>query len=128
MLNGYSFHYLKNLWRWKSGVKELDYRDTSNRLFEINKLEVTEWSEEFEQLMKNRLQQGAFRYGAFNTDKPQYDRISSIISRLKKYSKSGNTELLVDAANLCLTEFVEGNHPKKHFKAIDDGEHVSITQ
>ena len=85
---------------------------------------ATEWSGEFEQLMRNRLVMGALRYGRLGAPgKPQYDRIASIVRRLEKYRATGNLEMLVDAANLCLCEFVEGDHPLKHFSALDDGEH-----
>ncbi len=85
----------------------------------------TEWSSEFERLMRNRLIMGALRYGRFGSEeKAQYDCISSCISRLKKYQATGNREHLVDAANLCLVEFIEGRHPHAHFASIDDGEHV----
>ena len=71
--------------------------------------------------MRNRMIMGALRYGLLGAPgKPQYDRIASIIKRLKFYTEDGNTEHLVDAANLCLCEFVEGTHPLKHFGSVDD--------
>ena len=89
----------------------------------------SEWSLEFEKYMRNRLIVGAYRYGKLQEEgKPEYDRISSAIRRLKRYRESGNTEYLVDIANLCLLEFVEGKHPKKHFKTVDDGEHVMVKE
>jgi len=70
---------------------------------------------------------GGIRYGEFGAKgKPQYDSTNSAIERIKLYQKTGNTEHLVDAANLCLVEFVEGKHPKKHFKAVDDGVHAKV--
>lgn len=96
-----------------------------NSKHSIDNLKKSEWSEEFETLMRNRLIMGAIRYGKLGaSNKPQYDRISSMILRLKNYQETRNTEFLVDVANLCLCEFVEGIHPNKHFNAIDDGEHV----
>ncbi len=77
----------------------------------------TEWSAEFERYMRNRLVMGAMRYGRLGeSGKPQYDRIASIMKRLYEYQRSGNTEMLVDAANLCLCEFVEGNHPREKLR------------
>jgi hypothetical protein len=32
--------------------------------------------------------------------------------------------MLVDVANLCLLEFEEGEHPRRHWQPTDDGEHV----
>lgn len=85
----------------------------------------SEWSSGFERLMRNRLIAGAYRYGKLNEPlKHDYDRVSSIKKRLVLYENDGNTEHLVDIANLCLCEFVEGKHPLKHFKSVDDGEHT----
>ena len=115
-----------NLWRWKTGIPE---RNSMDRLepgtVDIENMGITEWDVEFEQLMKNRLLMGAMRYGKMRQDKKiQYNRVSSTIKRLNKYRADGNKEHLVDAANLCLMEFVECHHPKAHFSAIDDGEHT----
>ena len=92
---------------------------------DLASLRRTEWSPAFERLMRNRLLMGAFRYGRMGTPgKPVYDRISDIVRRVEQYKKTGNDELLVDAANLCLLEFVEGVHPQKHFEGTDDGVHT----
>ena len=77
------------------------------------------WSSDFETLMRNRMVIGFFRYG-----KSEYDLIGSIKKRIEKYVIDGNQEHLVDCANLLMLEFKNGNHPKKHFTAIDDGEHT----
>lgn len=91
----------------------------------IDVLRQSEWSAEFEQLMRNRLLMGRFRYGRMDDPaKGDYDCIKSALSRLRKYQETGNLEHLVDVANLCLVEFVHGRHPNKHFEAADDGEHV----
>lgn len=75
--------------------------------------------------MRYRLILGAFRYGLLGSkDKPQWDRMSDIKKRIDKYLNDGNLEHLIDIANLCLCEYVEGNHPKRHFKAQDNGEHT----
>ena len=50
--------------------------------------------------------------------------MDSILKRATEYLETGNDELLVDIANLGMKEFSVGNHSKKHFKSIDDGEHV----
>ena len=84
-------------------------------------LKKTEWSPEFERLMRNRLIMGAIRYGLLGSpNKPQYDRIEYMRRKLKEYKESGNLECLVDVANLALCEFVEGKHPKSHFNAVDN--------
>jgi hypothetical protein len=92
-------------------------------------LKQSEWSTEFEKLMRNRLVMGALRYGKLGIkDKPQYDRVGSIIKRMKNYAESGNKEILVDVANLCLCEFEECNHPNQHFHAMDDSEHTQMVK
>lgn len=113
--------FLANLWRWKCGVEEI----TPQPIPDLISLRESEWSVKFETLMRNRLVMGAIRYGRINTHRPAYDRMKSIDSRLTSYKLTGNDELLVDIANLCLLEFVEGKHPLKHFKAYDDAEHVA---
>lgn len=68
---------------------------------------------------------GCLRYGRLgDKNKPQWDRCLDIQRRLNNYVETGNLEMLVDCANLCMCEFVEGNHPRKHFKSLDDGEHT----
>lgn len=95
----------------------------------LAELRETEWSAEFETLMRNRLLMGRWRYGRIGgAAKPQYDRIASMRKRLLLYEKEGNIETLVDIANLCLLEFVEGTHPNRHFHAVDDGEHVQTKE
>jgi hypothetical protein len=97
----------------------------------LEELKQSEWCAEFEQLMRNRLVMGAFRYDTFEAkrtvNKGKWDVVPSIRSRLDKYVKTGNMEHLVDIANLCMVEFVSQAHPHAHFASIDDGEHVGRT-
>lgn len=103
----------------KAGIVENPVRDS------FDELKKSEWLPKFEQLMRNRLIMGAYRYGKLGVpDKSQYDRIKAIQFHLDKYQEEGNTEHLVDIANLALCEFAEGNHPKKHFRSVDDGRHA----
>lgn len=115
--------YLDGLWYWTQG---LTY-ETVKTLDSMEELQQTQWSKEFEQLMRNRLVIGSLRYGKMLANgKPQYDRIASARRHLEQYEESGNLEHLVDVANTCLIEFLEGNHPNRHFCGIDDGEHAKI--
>lgn len=85
----------------------------------LDSLRQTEWSTEFETMMRNRLVMGALRYGKLgSSDKPQYARIEAMHNKLNEYDETGNLELLVDVGNLSMCEFVESHHPKKHFRAI----------
>lgn len=115
--------YTENRYRLSKGYPEV----LSKKSYLFEELSETEWSYEFERLMRNRLIMGALRYGRIGLKgKPKYDRVSSMIKRLNNYQESGNKEFLVDIANLCLLEFIECNHPKQHFNSIDDGEHVKF--
>jgi hypothetical protein len=89
---------------------------------DFEELQKSEWSEEFETLMRNRLLMGAFRYGRLHDpDKPNYNRMKGIISHLVQYEHTHNKEHLVDIANIALCEFAEGSG---WFLSIDDGQHV----
>ena len=95
----------------------------------LSELKLTEWSSEFEQLMRNRLIMGSIRYERFNhPDKPDYNRVGAIDRKFALYKKTGNTELLVDIANYCLLEFVFSTHPLKHFHATDDQDHCATKE
>lgn len=93
---------------------------------DLDVLRQTEWSPEFERYMRNRLVLGGpFRYGRLGTPgKPQWDRMARISQEVAEYERTGNLECLVDIANHVLLEFVEGNHPNKHFGARDDSAHT----
>jgi hypothetical protein len=89
-------------------------------------LSASEWSHQFEMLMRNRLILGALRYGRLNArGKKPYDRIAGALKRLAQYQETGNTECLVDVANMMLLEFEEGKHPKKHWGDIH-GDHCCV--
>ena len=97
---------------------------TAAKLMEMSpaRLAVTEWSERFEQLMRNRLIMGAIRYNLLSAPRPKgitKVHMDIIDKRLEIYKKTGNTEMLVDIANICLVEFEVGDHPRKHFKVLE---------
>jgi len=118
--------FLDNLWRRTCGMKEIELLEN---VPDLEILKETQWSNEFESLMRNRLIMGAFRYGIFGLkDKPKFNSVNSIIQKAKLYQETGNDEILVDIANLAMVEFIEGNHPNKHYKAVDDGIHTEIKE
>jgi hypothetical protein len=95
----------------------------------IEDLKKSQWCPEFFKLMNNRMVMGAFRYGKLSAQKNasvKYDNIASIRKRLILYEQTGNLEHLVDCGNLCMIEYMIGDHPQKHFCSIDDGEHATI--
>jgi len=92
---------------------------------DLDELMKTEWSEEFEILMRNRLVMGAFRYGEFNKkNRPTRATIENIKKRADLFLEERNTEYLVDIANLAMKIFEVDDHPDKHFKAEDDKNHT----
>lgn len=94
-----------------------------------DELRESEWSREFEELMRVRLAMGAFRYKRLLPGVPNgYDNVGSAIERLKLYQETGNLEHLVDAANLALVEFATGQHPQRHFASADDGVHTQAVK
>lgn len=121
-------HFLDDLWRWKCGLPPA----SDGGDFEA--FAALQWSPDFECLMRNRLVLGALRYGPLGArGKPQYDRVASIKKRLDAYAQGGNLEMLVDAANLALLEFVEGDHPRRHLRAAGvesdtDEHHVQVRE
>ena len=95
-----------------------------NGAMSLKELQKSEWSYLFEQLMRNRLVMGAYRYGRLgHPGKPDYDRVGYMQRCIRQYDRTGNLECLVDVANLALVEFVEGKHPVRHFEAVDDEDH-----
>jgi len=98
--------FFSNAWRELAGRKPIEYR----RMPDLKKLRETEWSADFERLMRNRLVMGAIRYGAIGAPgKPKYDRIGRAIKELGAFQKDHNTERLVDVANMMLLHFCEGD-------------------
>lgn len=113
--------WLDELWKRAAGRPVVDEHAT------LDELKRTEWSVPFELMMRNRMIVGSLRYGRLGKpDKPAYDRVGEAIRRLRLYEQTGNDELLVDAANICMVEFLEGKHPKKHFVSVDDGQHAEV--
>lgn len=106
----------------RAGVGEEDWGKAKEGL---RSLALSEWSHEFERLMRNRLLMGRFRYGRLDrVEDTGYDRLGSAIKRIAHFQATGNKEFLVDAANLLMVEFMHTTHPQAHFHAIDDGEHT----
>ena len=115
--------FFSNLWCWKCGLPESGTGAGTGAGFD--ELKETEWNADFEQYMRNRLIFGAMRYGRLGAkNKPKYDRVKDMIRRLKEYEVDRNSEHLVDVANICMCEFVEGDNT---FKPIDDGRHTNVS-
>ena len=76
----------------------------------MEELKRTEWSKSFEEAMRARLLQGAFRYGLMETMTADDAVVASrmAIQRLKRFENTLELECLVDAANLALCAFQAG--------------------
>lgn len=125
-MNSLSF-FFKNAWRWKLGLPELEeeYHDANsyNSVPDIEEIRKSQFGDLFVKLMNNRMLMGFFRYGDKYKRKTYYHYINAVKRRIAIYEETGNTECLVDAANILRMEFDTPQHPKAHFKSIDDGEH-----
>lgn len=123
--------FLKDLWLWKTGKKE---KEVNFGHLSLSSLAKSEWSHEFafemascvevllrqaytkevaafQVFMQNRLIMGAFRYGKIGDPaKPKFDRVAAMERYFDKYITTGNSERLIDLANYCLLEYVEGDN------------------
>lgn len=77
-----------------------------------------DYSEEFDQLRKNRMVQSHYKYGWVRETYPTKlaDAIASMEKRIELYKETGNTEWLVDAANFAMIEFMHPQHPQACFR------------
>jgi hypothetical protein len=101
------------------------------RLPEELEILKTEFSYQFVDYMQNRMLMSHSRYGKVEDAMvpredggPQriIDALDSAHLRMLKYIETGNTEWLVDAANLVMMEFMYPQHKNAHFRATDSGE------
>lgn len=115
--------FLDDLWHDLAGQ---EYRKPKKQ--EIPSLEAlreSEWCGEFEELCRNRLVMGAFRYGLMkDQDYNKYNLVREIKERLSLYEESSNLEHIVDAANICMLQFVKGSRNGEEMRPVDDGRHT----
>jgi hypothetical protein len=85
----------------------------------------TEFSEQFVQMMQNRMVVSYYKYGPLVEAYPhKVDAIESLKARLKKYEETGNLEWLVDVSNFAMIEFMIPKHKQAHFRATDSNESI----
>ncbi len=91
-----------------------------NCMDSTDKILARDFSEEFIQLMKNRILTSHYKYGWICDTYPGLaDAVACLDQRLTLYRESGNTEHLVDVANFAMIEFMRPRHPQAHFKGTD---------
>jgi hypothetical protein len=70
------------------------------------------------QLMANRMCMSEPKYGDVADTYPEKgDALRGLRDRLAKYEETGNTEWLIDVANMALIEHLHPAHPDAHFVA-----------
>lgn len=83
----------------------------------------TEMSREFMQGMLDRTAVGFFKYGLMTDAAANgVDQIESARKRIERYLETGNTEWLIDVANMVLIEFKHPQHPEAHYRPTDSDE------
>lgn len=87
-----------------------------------------EYSDEFDELRRNRVQTSYFKYGPAekNFSTGNVNALATMERCVKKYCNTGNTEFLVDAANYLMFEYMFPQHPKAHFRATESNESAGI--
>ena len=113
--------FLDNAWRDLAGIPP---PPPARRMPSQDVLRRTEWDDEFEEYVRNRMIAGAFRYGLLVDNKNKYDVVRSIQDRLELYKQDRNLEHLVDTAALALVEFVKGRRNGQVMRSVDDGIHA----
>jgi len=100
----------------------VNINDTINVMRLQSVAPFSENSAEFHQGMVSRMDVSYAKYGAVADAYPhKVDAIESLRKRLDRYTETGNTEWLMDAANFAMIEFMRPRHPNAHFAATDSG-------
>ena len=89
----------------------------------VNDILQRDWSNEFINLMQNRIIVSHYKYGWISQNYPELAKaIDSAEERLRLYRETGNTEWLVDLANFAMIEFMHPSHQQAHFRATGSDE------
>jgi hypothetical protein len=95
----------------------------------ITKVDMSkEYSEEFDNLRKNRVKTSFYKYGPAkdNFGSGNVKAIPTLELCLQKYKDTGNADYLCDLSNYAMFEFMYPQHPKAHFRATDSSESAGI--
>ncbi len=75
------------------------------------------------QLMANRMCMSEPKYGDIADTYPSRgNAIKGLLDRLELYRETGNTEWLIDVANMALIEHLHPSHQQAHFRATGSEE------
>lgn len=83
----------------------------------------SEFNETFVEGMRKRMAVSYHKYG-FMKDAAAagVDQPASLVVRLQRYLDTGNTEWLMDVANMAMIEFSHPCHPEAHYRPTDSDE------
>lgn len=87
-----------------------------------------EYSEEFDELRKNRVKTSYYKYGSVkvNFGEKLVEAIPTAEICIEKYRQTGNTEYLLDAANYLMFEFMYPQRDGAFFRATGSSESAGI--
>ena len=87
-----------------------------------------EYSFEFDELRKNRIEISFYKYGAsaINFGRRYVNALGSMTKCVEKYLETHNKEYLVDAANYLMFEYMFPYFDDAYFKATDSSESAGI--
>lgn len=89
---------------------------------QYEKILETEYSDEFDTKRKNAMVMSYYKYGPLKVNHGKdnlMDAIKNAKLRIEAYERTGNTELLVDAANFMMIEFMSPQHENAYYEATD---------
>lgn len=95
----------------------------------ITKVDMSkEYSEEFDDLRKNRVKTSFYKYGPAkdNFGSGNVKAIPTLELCLQKYKDTGNADYLCDLSNYAMFEYMFPQHPKAHFRATSSEESAGI--
>lgn len=85
----------------------------------------SEVSKPFLQGMANRMSVSFHKYGLVTDAYPhKVDALATLEARLDRYRETGNTEWLIDAANMAMIEFMCPSVDGAEFRATDSDESI----
>ena len=87
-----------------------------------------EYSEQFDELRKNRVRTSYYKYGSIkiNATEKLYDTMETCQMCINKYKQTGNTEYLCDAANYLMFEFMYPQKEGAYFQATSSSESAGV--
>lgn len=86
------------------------------RVAEVRLTEPTEVSEQFLQGMADRMAVSMMKYGPWATNGGKEDVHAQVELRWQAYLRTGNTEYLMDVANLAMMEFMQPQREGAYFE------------